>query len=115
MLFSASFSGRHATTTGHIARTTAGHIARTTASLQLGHSRSDGLQGLHLLRLAVDGHLLRVDDVAQLQRTAVLELRTAEVVQLRRVGQVTDVDGLHDVVRVQSVHSGDVGHSLRRS
>ena len=40
---------------------------------------------LPYLRLAADGHLLRVDDVAQLQRTAVHELRTAQVVQLCRV------------------------------
>ena len=48
----------------------------------LQHRRTDPVIRL---RLAADGHLLRVDDVAQLQRTAVHELRTAQVVQLRRV------------------------------
>jgi len=79
--------------------------------LVFGHCRGDGREGLHRAGLAVDGDLLGVDDIAELQGAGVLEGWAAEVVELGGVGQEADVDGLHHVVWAEAHHFGDAAHA----
>ena len=79
--------------------------------LPLCHGSGNGLQRSNGLLLAIDSHLHRVDDVTQLQGAGILESRTAEVVELCRVGLEANVDGLDDRVRVQTFHLCDAGHT----
>ena len=100
--------------TGRTARVTAIGIAGATTlcgstlRLQLGNCRSYGLQGLNLAALALDGNLLGVYNVAELQCAGVLEGRAAQIVQLGAVRQEADVDSLHHIIGVQPLHSRNV-------
>ena len=67
----------------------------------------DGVMG-NILRAELD----LLHDVAQLQRAAVLEGGTREVFQLRGVGQEADVDGLHHVAGVKTLHGGDADDGI---